>query len=413
MERVAQHQTKRLLIVFLLIGIAFVAGWLLRERLNIGAVSLFFTDRYVASVNKSLPSLRQIDIVVHGLPAEDVWVSSYDREGKVKKISARFVSELGAIEREFYYDNRKVRYVYEHTKIYKDFDFKEVEKEEENWFYFDNGKMITWLAGPSKERKQRDEAFETQEEDILLTSEDLFVALRPRFAWVRRKPIPLKTFVPESIFYNSCEAGEHGYFKQNGELQVSVPANVEPNNKIGRWKLEGETLVISGSFLSDNTYKNLIFEENEGKAIAYQTSVGCGITIARDRKIITAYENTGTYDFEIYGDPSLGFVLRFPEEWIGKYAVSYADTGATFHYLKEDGQKNWLFDIFWTDTNRWQERDGETVLYEDEDYVWVGRPRPPEIPGYNGSNKEEFERMRADIPAIFATFEPPLSSIEE
>lgn len=378
------HQLRSKVIIIFLVVLA--AGFLVL----VGKTSTFFTDQFVISINRQLSSFRRVDIKIYGLPAEIVRVSAYEKAGKVKKISAHYASEEGGIDRDFYYDNGKLKFVFETAG------------DEENRFYFKDGKMTRWLFGQGKVSRKQDEDYPVQEADVLLSSKDLFIALDQRLAWGLIEKQPLSKFIPGKTSATFCEANETGHFESEGKFPVSVPANIEPNNKIGSWRLDGESLVIGDSFFSDGKYE-FYFEEKHGKVIARSKSF-C-ILIGSDYKTIMEYMEDELYYFEIYSDLELGFNLLLPREWIGEYETSYADTGVIFHFKDGDDSKNRLFDIFWVDKERWQKTEGEIILFDAGDQLWIGRLRPADLEPYDGPNKEQLERLLMDVPYIFETFE--------
>lgn len=373
----------KIIVIFL---VALVVGLLVL----VGKTGTFFTDQFVTSINRQLSSFRRVDNKIYGLPAEVVRVSAYEKAGGVKKISANYASEVWGIVRDYYYDHEKLRFVYE------------TGGDEENRFYFRDGKMIRWLFGPGKVSKNQDEDYLIQEADILLSSRDLFVALAPRLAWRLIEKQSLAEFVPGKTAYAFCEAGEIGHFEPGGKFPVSVAGNVEPNNQVGSWQVGGGALVLSGSFISDGRYEFSF--EKKGEDIVARSKPGC-ILIGPDYKTIMKYVDDEEYYFEIYSDLQLGFGLSLPEEWIGKYEVSYSDTGAIFHFKDGDDSKNWLFDIFWVEKEKWQKKGGEMILFDTTDQLWVGRLRPAEFGRYDGPNKDKFERLLLGVPYIFKTFE--------
>lgn len=280
-------------------------------------------DQYASLVNQHLPSFRKVNITVHGLSAEAADVTSYDEKGVQRKIIGKFFGETGRITREHYYHDGFLQVVFEQAEIY-DQPFGEVIRTEDSWFYFENAQMVKWLFGPNKEEREKDDEFSAQEQDIVRTSGELFIALNPRLEWKVIKSASLKAFLPGKAFYNSCEAGETGHFEPEGKLPVSVPANVDSNNRVGSWRLNGETVVISGSIISDNSYSNFVFEELDGVVVAHQNTGGCGVVIGPDLKTIWRFNDTHSYTFSQEPESTAGnytnakwkFSLAIPEGFL-------------------------------------------------------------------------------------------------
>lgn len=280
-------------------------------------------DQYVNLVNQHLPSFRKVNITIYGLSAEAVDVTSYDEDGVQRKIIGKFFGETGRITREYYYHDGFLQVVFEQAEIY-DQPFGEVIRTEESWFYFENAEMVKWLFGPQKEEREKDDEFIQQEQDIVRTSGELLTALNPRLEWKVIKSASLKAFLPGKAFYNSCEAGETGHFEASGKLLVSIPANVNSNNRVGLWRLNGETLEISGSIISDNSYRNFVFEESGGVVVAHQNTGGCGVVIGPDLKTIWRFNDTRSYTFSQEPESTAGnytnaewrFSLAIPEGFL-------------------------------------------------------------------------------------------------
>lgn len=291
-----------ILLVFLgaaiLGGIYYVNREYKVEKVDIGKLHVTpdTADQYSNLVNQQLSSFRRVNITVHGLSAEAADVISYDEDGIQRKIIGKFFGETGNVMRDYYYHDGFLQVVFEQAEIY-DKPFGKVVKTEESWFYFENAEMVKWLFGPKKEERKKDEEFTSQEQDIIRTSAELFTALKSRLEWDLITPIPLKTFTSGKAFYNSCEAGETGHFEAEGKLSVSVAANINPNNKVGSWELDGETLVLSGSIISDGRFDNFVFEELGGVVVAHQDSGGCGVVIGPDVKTIWQFNDTQSYTF--------------------------------------------------------------------------------------------------------------------
>ncbi|MBI2404557.1 hypothetical protein HYV22_00020 [Candidatus Gottesmanbacteria bacterium] len=297
--RHASARRIRLVVIFLVLLAGFGIGLFLTLS---GTLTVLLTDRYVASVEKNLSSLRDFELSIHGIPFQldiPVHVTGYDDGGNIKKLYGRFNPDVepgesgDRIEREYYYDRGKLLYVYE--RVNPVFPIGE-KGAEESRFYFKDSQMVAWLFGPTKEKKPRDTDFQWQEADVLETSKDLLTAAAPRLSWVKREPIPLAQFVPGKDFYYNCEAGENGTFLPNGRLQSSVAANVEDNNRVGSWRLDGENLILAGSIISDDVYSDFTFEEKEGKIIAY-VNPACGVVVGPDFKTIDGFLKTRSYAF--------------------------------------------------------------------------------------------------------------------
>lgn len=259
------------------------------------------TDRYVAAVNKNLSALHHVSASIYLTQDIRTETDAYVKNGAVQKIAVFFsLDDDGRslqIEREYYYDDRRLQFVHEEARAY-DEQAKDYVKTEENWFYFDKGKMVTWLSGDKKETKVRDKEYFLQEEDVLVIARDLLTGLGPRLAWKKNDPIPLASFLPGRVFRYSCVAGEDGKFEPDGRIQASLFDGFGfINPRVGAWRLDGEKLIVSGTNVTDDAYQGFIFEEKDGSVIAYNPTGGCGMTIAKDIHTIEQYEDAHVYFF--------------------------------------------------------------------------------------------------------------------
>ena len=125
------------------------------------------TDQFVAEINKELLSFNTsyAKFFINGTPIETD--TAYDKTGMIIKLSAIFLKDDIAIKREFYFDKGKSRFVHEVVDSY----------DEENWFYFENDKMVAWLTGPNKQEKAKDDAYIEQEQDVLRSELELLAGV--------------------------------------------------------------------------------------------------------------------------------------------------------------------------------------------------------------------------------------------
>lgn len=289
-------RTNKLSLIILVLCIAGVGiGFLLIS----GKWNILTTDWYVASVNKNLTALRKVNVTIYAVPDTPAETDAYEKKEEVVKIATTFFGDKVHTEREYYYQGRRLRFVHEKVNSY-DETAKDYLPTEENWFYFDKGKMITWLAGAKKELKGRNKEYFLQEEDILSVEQDLLTGLSPRLAWKQINSIPLASFLPGNVFRCSFEAGEEGVFEEGGTLRARLIQEFPSDgntSRVGSWRLEGEKLILSGTNLSDNTFTDFVFQEKDGLIIAEPKAGTCGMTIAKDLATIDQYEDAHVYIF--------------------------------------------------------------------------------------------------------------------
>ena len=129
--------------------------------------NVLLTDQFVAGTNNELPSLNtsHAKFFINDISVETD--TTYDTAGMIIKLSAIFLKDDVTIRREFYFDKGKSRFVHEVVESY----------DEENWFYFENDKMVAWLTGPNKQEKAKDEAYSTQEQDLLRSELELLAGV--------------------------------------------------------------------------------------------------------------------------------------------------------------------------------------------------------------------------------------------
>ena len=281
---------KLLILLFLGIVLILIAGFFLGKE----KITTYLTDSYVSKIDKELPSLHKFHVTVYAIPDVTTETDAYDKKGDVRKLSAEFFGNDFQVEREYYYDNGKLRFVHELTKSRNE-QLQDYIKTEENWFYFDNDKMILWLSGSKKEKKTRDETYSVQEQDVILSSQDLLTGIAPKLAWKQRNPVPLSSFLPGKSFYHYCVTStERGTFEPDGRLPTSEFDGFEyRESKIGKWQVDGEKLIIFDTALTAiDTFRDLLFEEKEGNIIGYHDKGTCSIEIAKDYETLKAFDKT-------------------------------------------------------------------------------------------------------------------------
>lgn len=293
----AIKKKKRLpgLLIVLLLGVilAVLVGFFLgKEKLNI-----LLTDQYVAKIDKELSSFRKFHVTIYVEPNVPAETDAYDKNGDVKKLFAHFFGDDFQIEREYYFDKGKLRFIHDVGKS-RDERLQDYVKTEENWFYFDNDKMIVWLAGSKKEKKTQNDAYSEQEKDVVVTSQELLTGLSPRLAWRQKDPIPLASFLPGRVFKHYCATStERGTFESDGRLPTSKFDGFDyVDSGVGKWQLDGEKLIIFDTALAArDEFRNLLFEEKEGNTIAYHDKGTCSIEIAKDYDTLEAFGKTNVW----------------------------------------------------------------------------------------------------------------------
>lgn len=109
----------------------------------------------------------------------------------------------------------------------------------------------------------------------------------------------LKSFLVGKMFYNNCASGEWGTFEKDGGLPINFNRDfmlndTRPNSKVGRWSFKGDSLVISGTTLSDGPYDEFGFNGSYRSLIAVVPNEGCGVTVGANLETLQQYQKDNT-----------------------------------------------------------------------------------------------------------------------
>src|SRR3989338_6417398 len=83
---------------------------------------------------------------------------------------------------------------------------------------------------------------------------------------------PLSHFIPNKILHNESMSGETGFLKADGSLFSMYGRDFMPGNKTsspaqkeGHWEIKGDTLILTGTAISDGVYNDINYnkEKNE------------------------------------------------------------------------------------------------------------------------------------------------------
>ncbi|MBI2404559.1 hypothetical protein HYV22_00030 [Candidatus Gottesmanbacteria bacterium] len=96
---------------------------------------------------------------------------------------------------------------------------------------------------------------------------------------------------------NFCMSGEYGIFKPDGSVPITLGhdfsrEDIQPSSSIGSWRVEGNTLIITNTNISDATYRDFVFEKKGDTVVAYPEEGGCGLYVGPNTDILYEFTNT-------------------------------------------------------------------------------------------------------------------------
>ncbi|MBI2103684.1 hypothetical protein HYT59_01625 [Candidatus Woesebacteria bacterium] len=263
---------KRPTIILLALGLAAIA-FFAASRLT--PVQTFLIDRRVADIDKDLGSYNLA--VVEFWPTEEVQaVIAINRLGaKLQRVSVRYFGGDRDGESTAYYFESSGKYVV----------FVKEGEDDKSFGYLQDGDLIKWTPSTV--------GLNTKQTILDSDWNKISEAIEPRLAWVQIKPLPLDSFLIDKEFLNPCEAGEQGVFEQGGSLRVNLTQDLfNEGERQARWEVDDDSLTISGSFITDDTFGDFFFEEKEGEVVAFTgQGAACGITIGTDMDVIEDFES--------------------------------------------------------------------------------------------------------------------------
>ncbi len=92
-------------------------------------------------------------------------------------------------------------------------------------------------------------------------------------------------------------SGEYGIFKADGSVPITIghdftSNDTRPSSAIGSWRVDGDVLTITGTTISDATYRDFVFEKKGDTVIAYPEEGGCGLYVGPNSDILYEFTNT-------------------------------------------------------------------------------------------------------------------------
>lgn len=256
------------------------------------------TDQWIVSIEKILSSYHHVNVRVP-LGEADIY---RDKETLVK-VSVRFFDDYASRrvdtrKTDYYFTNGAPVYIKERVVRLSSLG-DEVVDVEENRYFLTNGKLRQWWRDDEKRQETDSARITKREQELVQQWKELSNMLARRLAWTIIDSKPLGSFLPGKVFTNLGMSGEYGTFEEDGSLPISwgrdfVTRDTRPSSGAGSWRVEGETLTINGTTISDGSFRDFVFEKRDNVVIAYPRTGGFDIYIGPNTDVIYEFFNSET-----------------------------------------------------------------------------------------------------------------------
>ena len=141
-----------------------------------------------ASINKSAAKYKKVKKELSGFSAEGGELVAYFDGSKIMKIVANHYGEGGKAQEEYYYWDDQLIFIYRKDSNYDRPGSGKVVRTMENRFYFNNDRLIRWIAEDAKQMEAGSSEYLEKEKEYLQSSKDFAAGARAKEPRIESTP---------------------------------------------------------------------------------------------------------------------------------------------------------------------------------------------------------------------------------